>query len=296
MTFIESAAPLTPKAGISAAEEYPNAQAFSAHSAEWTLHFEQNLCHMDHVPWDRNQLISTDQRDAIAKSIATFQLGENAEGNAFKRAGRAYAERTGDFEYLKALKLFIEEEQSHSAVLGRFMDQQNIPRIEKEWTDSTFRYIRRLAGLNVCITVLITAEIIAAVYYEALRNATESPVLRAICDQILIDEAHHLKFQGGVLAKERSSWNPVKRWLFRQLHRVLLLGTILVVWKEHRSVYRAGRLGFFRWTSKTWAVLEEVLVTIDRGIETKVWDTAARCRICSSRARNEWNSVERSKE
>ena len=243
----------------------PHAQTFSEQSANWTRYFERNRNHMEHVPWNRDVNLSDGERKTIAKSIATFQLGENAEGNAFKKAGRAYAQRTGDFEYLRALKLFIEEEQNHSAVLGRFMEQQHIPRIEKEWTDSTFRFVRKLAGLNVCITVLITAEIIAAVYYRALGQATGSPVLRAICGQILIDEAHHLQFQAGTLAKERASWNPIKRWFFRQLHRVFLLGTILVVWKEHRSVYRAGHLSFFQWMAMTWSVLEDVLLTIQNG-------------------------------
>lgn len=236
--------------------------SFSKHSKVWTDFFEQNRNHMDHVPWISSYELSKEERSAIEKSIAVFQLGENAEGNAFKRSGRAYAERTGDYEYLNALDLFIKEEQSHSAALGRFMAQQDIPKIEKDWSDSTFRFIRRLAGLNVCITVLITAEIIAAVYYRALGKATKSPVLRAICGQILNDEAHHLKFQAGTLAKERMTWHPIKRWFFVQLHRVLLFVTILVVWKEHYRVYRAGNMSFLQWASMTWSVLEEVLLTI----------------------------------
>ena len=244
----------------------PNANQFTEHSEKWTKHFEANRNHMEHVPWQSDYKLSEFERTSIEKSIAVFQLGENAEGNGFKRSGKAYAQKTGDYEYLSALDLFIKEEQSHSASLGRFMEQQNIRLIKKEWTDSTFRFVRRLAGLNICITVLITAEIIAAVYYRALGQATRSPVLRAICGQILIDEAHHLKFQAATLAKERSSWHPVKRWFFRQLHRGFLLGTIVVVWKEHRQVYRAGQFGFFQWAAMTWAELERVLLTIDLGV------------------------------
>ena len=241
---------------------------FERYSAIWTRHFENNRNHMDHVPWDSDSPISAVEKQAISKSIAAFQLGENSEGNSFMRAGRAYAQRTGDHQYLDALRLFIKEEQSHSAALGRFMMSQEIPLIEKEWTDSSFRFLRKLAGLNVCISILLTAEIIAAVYYRALGQATNSPVLRAICGQILVDEAHHLRFQASILSKERMSWSPLKRWCFRQLHRFLLAGTILVVWKEHRSVYRAGNFSFFQWWSMTWAILEEVLLTISTGIES----------------------------
>ena len=245
--------------------EQRHSEAFSRQSAKWLQHFQQNRNHMSHVPWETDEPISDSQRQAISKSIAVFQLGENSEGNSFLRAGKAYAERTGDKQYLAALDLFIKEEQSHSATLGQFMDQQDIPKIQKEWTDSTFRFLRKIAGLNVCITVLITAEIIAAVYYRALGQATNSKVLRAICGQILIDEAHHLQFQASTLAKDRMSWHPIKRWLFVQLHRIVLAATILVVWKEHRSVYRAGNFSFFQWVSMTWAVLEDVLLTIQLG-------------------------------
>ena len=247
---------------VNKTHELSQRERFSEHSRKWTGFFRENKNHMDHVPWSSPYELVLEERAAIEKSIAVFQLGENAEGNAFKRSGREYARRTGDFEYLTALELFIKEEQSHSAALGRFMKQQNIPLITKDWSDSTFRFIRRLAGLNVCITVLITAEIIAAVYYRALGNATKSPALRAICGQILNDEAHHLKFQAGTLAKERMSWHPLKRWFFVQLHRALLFVTIMVVWKEHYKVYRAGNMSFFQWASMTWSVLEEVLLTI----------------------------------
>lgn len=229
----------------------PNAQCFSRQSAKWTRHFVRNRVHFNHVNWDSDRTLTVGDRRAVAKSIAVFQLGENAEGNAFKRAGQRYAERTGDYEFLRALDLFIQEEQNHSAVLARFMEQQNIPCLTQEWTDSAFRFIRRIAGLNVCVTVLITAEIVAAVYYRALGMATNSPVLRSICGQILNDEAHHLQFQAGTLAKERLDWHPLKRWWFRQLHRLFLLGTLLVVWKEHRSVYRAGKFGFVQYVACT---------------------------------------------
>lgn len=250
------------------AKSKPNAVAFSRQSKKWTLHFLGNRKHMSHVDWKGDRSLSAAEFQSISKSIAIFQLGENAEGTAFKRAGRIYAQRTGDFEYLQALDLFIKEEQNHSAALARFMNHQQIPGIDKEWTDSTFRFIRRIAGLNVCVTVLITAEIVAAVYYRALGRATQSPVLRAICGQILNDEAHHLQFQASTLAKERLGWHPLKRWWFRQLQRLLMAGTLIVVWKEHRSVYRAGQFGFFQYAARTWSVLEDVLSAINAGMIT----------------------------
>ncbi|MFG3444326.1 hypothetical protein ACGFZ1_06430 [Bacillus velezensis] len=43
--------------------------------------------------------------------------------------------------------------------------------------------------------MLLTAEVIVAVYYDALKNVTGSVCLQSICWQILIDEEKHIEFQ-----------------------------------------------------------------------------------------------------
>ncbi|WP_156734921.1 hypothetical protein [Bacillus velezensis] len=47
--------------------------------------------------------------------------------------------------------------------------------------------------------MLLTAEAIAAVYYDALKNVTGSVCLQSICGQILIDEEQHFEFQAEML-------------------------------------------------------------------------------------------------
>ncbi|MGG0158230.1 hypothetical protein ABEY11_12450 [Bacillus velezensis] len=47
--------------------------------------------------------------------------------------------------------------------------------------------------------MLLTAEAIAAVYYDALKNVTGSVCLQSICGQILIDEEQHFEFQAETL-------------------------------------------------------------------------------------------------
>ena len=52
-----------------------------------------------------------------------------------------------------------------------------------------------LLTLVACATVLVTAEVLAIPFYQALRDATRSSLLRAICVRILCDEASHLNYQ-----------------------------------------------------------------------------------------------------
>jgi hypothetical protein len=71
---------------------------------------------------------------------------------------------------------------------------QQAPTITINWVDLIFRGLRRGTNLELALSVLVTAEMIAKVYYAAVYLATQSPVLRTLCEQILHDEAAHVQF------------------------------------------------------------------------------------------------------
>jgi len=213
-------------------------------SALWEDHFQESLDHPPVIPWDRAREISAVEREQIRTSIQEFQLGEQAEGRNLKRAAQEYAAKSGDWAYLAALKLFIREEQRHAALLGTFMDKAGLPRVQKNWVDSVFRKLRRLAGLEMSICVLLTAEVIAQVYYDALFGATRSATLRVICRRILEDEEQHVQFQSERLAILRQHRSRFSAGAAVLLQRLLFAGTCLVVWRGHRLVFRAAGLTF----------------------------------------------------
>jgi len=206
----------------------------------WCSYFLANRPDPDGLPWDDAYVLNAAERRAIAKSIAQFQLGEGAEGRRLQERGRRYAMRVGDNHFSQALALFVKEEQHHSADLGRFMDAQGLPRLSKHWVDSIFRRLRLLAGLELCLRVLVTAEIIAVPYYRALGSATASELLHAIGCRILEDEAGHLKFQSSMLTRLAEGRRPLISRLIWRFHRLFLVGTCFVVWLGHGRVFRAA--------------------------------------------------------
>ena len=197
------------------------------------------------LPWNNAYRLSPYEREAVAHSIQQFHLGEGSEGRHFLRAGRTLR----DPYFVPALYCFIQQEQRHSACLGRFMEQQGIPHLRRHWVDQIFRGVRKLAGLRTMVTVLVTAEIIAVPYYRALRQATASPLLRALCTEILREEATHLEFQADTL--HRLGCPPA----FRQLHRAMLRAACALVWREHRSVFAAAH---YNW-AQFWHEAEQEL-------------------------------------
>jgi hypothetical protein len=213
-------------------------------SKHWCSHFLGNRRDPREMPWDDPYLLSPTEHLLIAKSIAQFQLGEGAQGRRLQERGRRVAAKTGDTHFSEALSLFVKEEQGHSADLGRFMDAQGIPRLSKHWVDSVFRHLRVLAGLELSLRVLVTAEVIAVPYYRALGAATESHLLGALSDRILRDETSHLRFQASMLSRLAACRIPAVSQLVWHLHRLFLVGTTFIVWRDHGTVFRAAGCRF----------------------------------------------------
>jgi hypothetical protein len=212
--------------------------------SKWKDYFLNNDLNLKQIHWDDEYYLSTSERETIIKSIQQFQLGENSEGKHLINNAKKYVLKTQDQDYYDALIAFIREEQRHARDLARFMRIQEIPLIRNHWVDQVFRKLRRFAGLELSVIVLITAEIIAKVYYIALKNCTNSRILIDLCDQILLDEEKHVEFQSETLHKLSKVRSKTIKRFSRFFHRVLLEGTLFVVWQQHKTVFKAGGYSF----------------------------------------------------
>jgi hypothetical protein len=232
-------------------------------SSAWCAYFRANAEALFDIPWQQGVQLTAAERAAITESVRGFQLGESSEGRHLLRGAQDYAARSGDADYVDAIKLFIREEQRHARDLGRFLTAAGIPLLDHTWPDTVFRWLRHRAGLELSIVVLITAEIIAEVYYPALRAATGSAVLRRLCDQIISDEVEHVRFQAerlAILRQGRAGWRVR---LAHGLQRFLLGGTCLVVWWKHAPALKAGGFGFRRFWRESWRKLNAALAQAD---------------------------------
>jgi hypothetical protein len=202
--------------------------------SDWVEYFRANVAEPG-LPWEDAYRLSGAERVAVIESIQQFQLGENAAGRRLLQR----AEST-DAEFAQALRLFIKEEQRHSELLGRFLSTQGAPCLQRHWVHAAFRWVRGLAGLELRMRVLATAEVLAIPYYTALREATGSPLLRSICSRILSEEAQHLRFQAFTFGRLGLGRSALGRRFAKAAHRWFLMATTLLVWVEHGRVFRAG--------------------------------------------------------
>lgn len=208
------------------------------HLQIWLNHFEYHAQHRRRLPEGIPDALTTEEHRAIARSIATFQLGEQSEGTHLLRAAWTFARNHDAAGLVRVIELLIREEQHHATLLRTFMREHSIPLRKRAWTDSVFRFVRRSAELELSLTVLLTAELIGNVYYRALEQATGCQKLRLLCRMLVADELAHVGFESDLLLAMRSQRSTLRRAVGESLHRLFFMGTAYVVWIGHPSVLR----------------------------------------------------------
>jgi hypothetical protein len=232
-------------------------------SAAWVEYYEANARQEPELPWERGAELTDRERELIGPSLAEFQLGESSEGANLKARAAAHAAKHGEPAYAEAMLLFIGEEHNHSRLLGRYLNLAGVPLQSTCWADSVFRSLRRIAGLEAAICVLLVAETIALSYYAAVRVATGALLLRRICAKLLRDEVQHVRFHAERLAHVRRPRGAWRNALAVAMHKLLFGGTLLVVWWGHGTVYRAAGASFRMFWRRAWRDFRNVLRAMD---------------------------------
>jgi hypothetical protein len=222
-------------------------------TAGWLAYFRANLAVCRPIPWERGAEVTPDELSAIAASLRGWQLGETSDGRHLRAAAARYAEQVGDPDYLAAVELFIREEQRHGELIGRFLDLAGVGRARSDWGDRLFRIARYcVTDMEVWTTPVVMVETLAVVYYNALRRATGSAVLRAVCSQILADEVPHLRFQCERLAILFRRRGRRTLRLTMLLQRLFFAAVVALVWAGHRRALRAGGYDWRHYWRAAW--------------------------------------------
>jgi hypothetical protein len=206
----------------------------------WLNHFEYHSQHPRRVPAGLSDVLKPEERRLIARSIATFQLGEQSEGNALLYAAWRFAKQHDTAPLLRITEIFIREEQRHAALLRTFMEDHGLAPRQTDWTDFVFCCLRRLGGFEFRLHVFITAELIASVYYRALEVATGCQRLKILCRTLVADELAHVGLESQLLLTLRAHKSAPTRAGIRLLHRAFFAATACVVYAAHRSVLRVA--------------------------------------------------------
>lgn len=222
----------------------------------WADYFRRNAKQQRVINWEIGAGISKQELE-IATSLKGWQLGETSDGSHLMAAARNYAARVGDPDFVGVIHLFILEEQRHGFNLGRFLDLAGIERARSDWGDTLFRMVRySIPSMEVWVTPVVMVETHAIIYFDAIRRASNSIVLRQICEQILADEVVHVRFQCQRLAmlhRSRATWLRTTTMI---VHRIMFAGITLAVWIGHRKALKAGGYDLRNFWQSAWKKMQ----------------------------------------
>jgi len=208
----------------------------------WKQHFKQNLT-KERIDWNLKPEITDKEKNKILYSLKAWQLGETSDGSNLLRAATKHAKEFRDPIYIDAVKLFIIEEQKHGRNLGMYLNLIGESELKKDWGDSLFRKIRYFnTSMELWTISVIIVESAAQIFYQALHDATNCKLLKSICLDILIDEAHHIKFQNERFFQILKNKGFYSKTIRIGLYGVLFFSTIHAIWFGHNKVFKAGGL------------------------------------------------------
>ena len=218
---------------------------------DWISYFENNDTKRLNVDFSEETSLSEEIKKLVFPSIRAFQKGEGSDGRFLMQTVDKYLRNGGPAEYKQAMRLFIIEENRHSAYLKAYMDHYGIKPVKKSALDTVFRKLRHLGGVKCEVTVLVTAEMIALTYYDALSRCTDSKVLKRICKQMLDDELPHIMFQSYTLSRFKPNQIDIL------LRRLIMNFILLFVWCAFHKVYKAGGYCFTRFIGENNGYLRQ---------------------------------------
>lgn len=142
---------------------------------EWIGWFAHNNDQRLAIDFSKEKGLSEEEAKLIFPSIREFQKGRRIRRKVPLQAVDQFACRTGMEEYREAMEWFVKEENWHSAYLRKFMDYYRVEVKDRSFLDQIFRKLRKAGGIKGEVTVLVTAEMIALTYYDALAKVQIPP-------------------------------------------------------------------------------------------------------------------------
>jgi hypothetical protein len=169
----------------------PNSSSQSPWS-RWRAHFERNR--QRPIPrTDGPADLPAEQADALAWSLARFQIGETGEGRIVGAVARCRMSGIDD-NYRRALALFVMEEGRHATILAGIVRALGGRLLATTWTERMFVRARRLSGIRFKLLTMFAAEVVGIGFYGGLAATLPPGATRSALEQIARDERAHLQF------------------------------------------------------------------------------------------------------
>lgn len=195
----------------------------------WFNYFKKNSEYKILDQFDISKL--TDQEKlALKKSLAIFQIGESGEGRIAKEIEEFHSKYI-NINYREALKLFVKEEGRHARILSNMIRSLNGKVLEFNFTEKLFKMGRRILGVRLKLLVLLVAETISIEFYKFYAKKLPLSGIRASLIQIIKEEEKHLEFHSDFFKLILK--NKLEKFVFKFVFISVSIIAYLMVLKDH---------------------------------------------------------------
>ena len=228
---------------------------------DWLAYFQQNRLDRRGIAWHEGINLPATLRDPVTRLLTRLWVCKIRSISRLRihvsQMGRTASE---------TFALLLAEETYHCDLLTRVLEVDRPPRLP------------RLAPNSTCAAQCVAAGVIALKIWILIRQRTDSPVLRTVCEQILHDEKFQLRFWCDELHEHLRAKSRARRLAAHLLlHARYLSDFLLTIARSRREFAALGCSVSELWTTSrdNFATAQRAILfgneQSDRGVRRHFW-------------------------
>jgi hypothetical protein len=221
---------------------------------QWRAHFRESVSRERDFDWDSEISLSPEIREPVITALQHVQRALSSPGLNLRTKVRFSCSP----EYADCIDLYVKEKGVHADLLARLLWELGEQPSKRFWADFAFRRFRRRFGWTGELMVLLTAEMAAVPLFRVMANHIDDPVIKAVLESILEDEAFHLGFHIDHLRPELHKMSNLGNVAMQHAWGALFSTTLTYLMTDLRDLFRTfgySRLTF--WTD-AWNLFAQV--------------------------------------
>ena len=236
-------------------------------SRYWLAHF-LNFRHMRaKIDWSAPGELPAPLAQPVADWLAwVAQVNEPSRQRMLAWSLRDCAD---DPAYVQSLRLFVKEEQHHTAIINRWLSQRDLAGKPCGALRAVMRRVIRPLGLRFELSVLLLGEIVtvtmnrlvldAATRMDQAGHPPADAALTGVLRQLIAEHQVHLTFHSERLTAEFADFNFIRRNLRRMRLRGMFAALVAGVARHHRALLAVIGCPRRRFADQAWALFSAVL-------------------------------------
>lgn len=225
---------------------------------QWLAHFRDSAERTRVREISQTLTLKPALRAPIVQTLTFFQRALSTPGMDL----RSKVRRSCDEAYVECVDHYVREKNVHADMLARVIwalggepERRNMP-------DFVFRRIRRRLDWQPELLVLLTGEMVMVPVMRVIANNVGDPEIKAVIEDILVDQAFHIGFHVDHLRTEVGALSSMSNVAVQVAWASMFSSALIVLLRECHPFFDA--VGYSRLTC--WTDAWHLFATVQAGL------------------------------